>query len=68
MTTKATRRKRPHHVWVVEMWYDWQRTSAWFPCSSCAPTKHCAQTWARQFRERDPDDRFRVVRYERVEQ
>ncbi len=64
MTTKATRRKRPHHVWVVEMWTSKDK---WEPCSVCDPLERAAVNEADDFRTRNPYDKFRVARYERVE-
>ena len=54
-------------VWVVEMWNrDRQR---WEPCSDCRLTKRDAEYDRRtDWMERNPDDRFRVAKYDRKEQ
>ena len=59
MTTKPHKKA---HVWVVEILCD----GKWEPCSTCSTLKARAQDDAREWRERNPDDRFRVTRYERA--
>ena len=58
------RRKR---VWIVEVkYYDpgviWSQT-AWHPTVSCALTQEDGKRVLRDWRKRNPDDRFRLICY-----
>ena len=49
------------YIWVVEMFTG----TRWEACSYVAQTKAAAIRAARDYRDRNPDDRFRVALYER---
>lgn len=51
-------------LWVVEMWMP--ASERWEPTTGTALTKREAVVVCGEWREVDPDDRFRVVPYVRV--
>ena len=54
--------KRQPHVWVVEIW----NRERWEPCSDCVMAHEFAGEALAKWRDRNPDDRFRVAKYQRV--
>ena len=55
--------KRQPVVWVVEMWDP--RLELWEPCASADEYRPRALQELRDFKQRNPDDRFRVAKYRR---
>lgn len=54
-------------VWVVEMWNDAPRRDRWEPTVGTGLTRDDARCELRGFRRNNPNDRFRLRRYVRVE-
>ncbi len=52
-------------VWVVEMWNE--EKQRWEACADCGLTREDAEASIMYWKERNPDARFRVARYEMVE-
>jgi hypothetical protein len=57
--------KQPPRVWVVEMWDENRRR--WEPCRGIGLTRDVAREVRDGWAARNPDDRFNVARYARVE-
>jgi len=50
------------YVWIIEHW--WDRDDRWSATVGIALTRDAARVRLNQWRERNPDDRFRLARYE----
>lgn len=58
--------KKLNHVWVVEMWSEhiWDNVNPrWEPCSDCSLDKSTGLTLLKKWRNRNPDDKFRLSKY-----
>ena len=52
--------KKPNHVWVVELW---DLNCGWHPCAACGVDKRQGMHFCREWRERCPNDKFRLKKY-----
>ena len=54
------------HVWIVEMWIETPGHERWDPTVGCGLTKDDGQNALETWRERNPDDKFHLVKYVRA--
>ena len=54
------------HVWIVEMWIDTPGNERWDPTVGCALNRDDGRHELEIWREHNPDDKFRLVKYVRA--
>ena len=54
------------HVWIVEMWIDTPGNERWDPTVGCALNRDDGRRDLEIWREHNPDDKFRLVKYVRA--
>ena len=51
------------HVWVIELLDFTYPEKGWSPCAACGIDRQQARLIQKQWKERNPDDRFRITKY-----
>lgn len=67
--SKPTKRSlyEQDHVWVVEIWNETPSCRPyWGPCVGISLDREGGRLRMRQWKSRNPDDRFRLTKYRRV--